>query len=551
MEHLCKGQSPLEALLPPKEETDTLVSFYLDHLEHLHRVVHIPTFQNEYTNFWEPGRHRYPAMSALILAMISVSCASFSLSDSNPFPSTYRSMPMQWIAACEDWLREQSSKHRKLVHYQISCVVYLAKRMNMVSKKSAWNETGSLIQNAIIDGLHCDPSPSADTPYTRELKRRIWSVLRELALQNTFEHGLPTLLHNIDSNVNPPANLDDDEFDGTSKELPIAKPPGQYTYTSYQSHSSSSWTLRLEISRRLFSPGTSGSLSYQDVLRYTHEITQAIDSLPRWDTGEVNGQNGSKLPALVYSFLHFQLKECILALHRAYLQTADCRFRLSETVCYEASRDILILNRKLAGLGIQSLTLLRDDLLLASLSLTRITMLHSKGWFAVRILSSRFPKNTGEASSLTLSGDYLSEPLTSEIGSNSIIMAGSEHTIKLLEDCLPFMEDIYLRCFYGEPWCFLMMFAAIMLLRIHLGKESRQTAKASCARRFLDLHYKHIGRHQESILSQQHPTLQNTTGQVDVSPITASIMRYDCFRLETLFWATTFLGITAKVCVRL
>ena len=373
--------SPLEALLPPKDHTDALISFYLNHLEPLHRVVHIPTFKREYANFWVPGRSRYPAMTALVLSMISISpCASISCGDSTSIPSTYRTMPVQWISECDEWLRQQGSKHRKLVHYQVSCLVYLAKRVHMIRKKWFWKETGSLIQDAIIDGLHCDPSPTVDSAYVREMKRRIWAVLRELDLQNAFAYGLPTLLHNLDSDVAAPANLDDEDFDEASEERPMSKPPSEYTYTSYQFHSSRSWTLRLEISRRLFRTGSSKALSYEDVLRYTHDITQAIHSLPPWDIEEVKGEDGPKLLILTYAFLHFQLKECILAIHRPYLHRDNSSFWLSENVCYHMSRDILLLNSRLAGSGVQSLTLLREDLLLASLNLTRIIMLQPKGW---------------------------------------------------------------------------------------------------------------------------------------------------------------------------
>ena len=375
-----QAESPLEGLLPPKDDTDALVLFYLDHFEQLHRVVHIPTFKREYAEFWVLGRSRYPAMTALVLSMISISpYISVSSVDPTPIPSRYRPMPVQWISACDEWLGQQGSKHPKLVHYQVSCLVYLAKRMNMIRKKRFWKETGSLIQNAIIDGLHRDPSPNVDSFYTREMKRRIWAVLRELDLQNAFEYGLPTLLHNIDSDVAAPANLNDEDFDEASKVRPVLQPPSQYTCTSYQSHSFRSWTLRLEISRRLFSIGSSKALSYEDVLRYTHEVTQAIHALPPWDIDEVKGENIPKLRILAYAFLHFQLKECILAIHRPYLQRDNSKFWLSENVIYHMSRDILLLNSKLAGSGIQSLTLLREDLLLASLNLTRITMLQPKG----------------------------------------------------------------------------------------------------------------------------------------------------------------------------
>ena len=204
-------------------------------------------------------------------------------------------------------------------------------------------------------------------------------MLRELDIQNSFEYGLPTLLHNIDDNVAAPANLDDEDFDETSAALPVSKTAGQYTCTSYQYHSSRNWTLRLEISQRLFSPRVSKALTYDDVLRYTHELTQAIHSLPPCDAEEAKGERDSKMSLLTYAFLSFQFKECILATHRPYLRRDNTNYWLSENVCYQMSRDILLLNIKLAGLGIQRSSFLRDDLLLTSLSISRITMLQPKG----------------------------------------------------------------------------------------------------------------------------------------------------------------------------
>ncbi|KAI1768745.1 hypothetical protein GGR53DRAFT_517672 [Hypoxylon sp. FL1150] len=459
----------LESLIPPKDDTDTLVTFYLDHVEQLHRVVHIPTFRRKYADFWTPQIPRHPAMTAIILAMISISTYAFTDSgDISSISIRYRVMPVQWISACEEWLRHQSVKHRKLAYYQISCLVYLAKRVNMIGKKRWWKDSSSLIQDAILDGLHCDPASKNDTPCLREMKRRIWNMIRELDLQNSFESCLPTLLHNIDSNVVPPANLDDEGFDEATKGLPASKPLNEYTFTSYQVHSSRSWSLRLEISQRLFSTRFSDALGYDEVMRYTHEITQAIEAIPSWDVRETNDQE-HKLSPLARAYLLFQLKECVLALHRPYLQKKEGRFWLSETVCYHTARDILLLHTKLVQLGLQSLTVLRSDLMLASLSLVRLTMLQTKV-------------------------------------TTSTIIADLQSTIDLLEGCLPFMEAIYLRCCLGEPWCFVTMCGAIMVLKIHLGKEARQTAKASFARLFLDLHYKHVGRKRATNSNQWYPT---------------------------------------------
>jgi len=133
--------SPLEALLPPKDDTDALVTLYLDHFEYLHRIVHIPTFQREYASSWTAQHRRDPALTALVLSMISISTCAFSmLGDSGSVGSRYRTMPAEWTVACDDWLEQQSPKYRKLIHYQVWCLIYLAKRMSILHKKRFWTD---------------------------------------------------------------------------------------------------------------------------------------------------------------------------------------------------------------------------------------------------------------------------------------------------------------------------------------------------------------------------------------------------------------------------
>ncbi|KAK3350098.1 hypothetical protein B0T25DRAFT_259119 [Lasiosphaeria hispida] len=461
----------LESMLPPRDVADALVSFYLDHFEHVHRLVHVPTFKREYANFWSPGSARHPAVSALILSMMSTAAsASTNPSGTSSVASTYRTMPPQWIYVCEKWIAQQSTKGHGLVYYQVSCLIYLAKRMNNIKKKRFWNETGSLIQNAVMDMLHFDP-PSTESPYTREMKRRIWAVLRELELQNSFEYGLPTLLHNLESSTAAPSNIDDNDFDQSSKSLPSPQPASRYTRASYQSLSARSWSFRLEISRRLFSTGIPKVLDIDHLMRFTYELTHALDSLTPW-TAEGTGrtESGKTHSLLASAFLQFQLKACILAIHRPYLKRGDVRFNsLSEVICYHTSRDVLVLNRKLAEMEIQSLTLIREDFLLGALTLARISI----------------------------------QPKDAMIDTMSVVMANVESTLDLLEQCLPLAEDRYLACLYGEPQCPLTMGAAIMLLKVHMGKDSPQTARYSFGQRFLGLYYRHFAREQIPPPTQQ------------------------------------------------
>jgi hypothetical protein len=232
----------------------------------------------------------------------------------------------------------------------------------------------------------------------REIRKRIWFTIRELDLQNSFEYGLPTLLYGIKSSFEAPANLVDEVFDEASKVLPISKPVSLFTCPSYQYHGFCSWKLRLEIYRCLLRTGVYKAHGYENVLRDTHEINQAISSLRPWDAAEEKIGETSKQQLLAYAFLKFQLVECILAIHRPYLKRDNSKFWVSKNVCYQISQDILFLNSKLAGLGIQNLTLLREDLLLTSLSIVRITMLQPRGNFLLLLSrhGDRLQRATGK-----------------------------------------------------------------------------------------------------------------------------------------------------------
>ena len=312
----------LEALLPSREETDTLVSVYLDQFEQVHRIIHIPSFRREYAKFWDPGHTRTAAFTVLVLAMISIT----SCPRKNGAPrfekmvSSYHNCALRWIKACDEWQERQSQKHRRLIHYQISCLIYLAKRVNTVKKKRFWKEAGMLTQDGVSVGLHKEPTQMSDrvSPFNQEMRRRIWATLESFDLQASFDHGLPSILSALHYDVDPPRNLDDDEFDEDTTELPASKPPNEYTYSSYQHLSRQSLPLRLELSRVLTGPRQ--DLGYEQVIQYTNEINQEIDSLPSWEVEVNENPLGQKTPLLAYTLLHVQLRQYIIPLHQTFLR---------------------------------------------------------------------------------------------------------------------------------------------------------------------------------------------------------------------------------------
>ncbi|KAJ6788602.1 hypothetical protein PWT90_05498 [Aphanocladium album] len=467
----------LEALLPTKEEADALVGIYLDEFEQIHRIVHIPTFKKEYEAYWTPGANkRYAAFTALLLAMMAVT-STVHTHESLKFVgmmSSARHCAEKWIKSADDWHNNQSQKHRRLIHYQVACLLYLAKRVNTYKKKRFWTGSGALIQNGIAVGLHREPSHMANkiTIYNQEMRRRIWTTIQEFDMQASFDHGLPTLLSQLHYDTSQPRNLDDDDFDENTTELPPSKPAKEYTYSSFQNLARQSLPLRLELSRLLTGP--TSDIDYDQVIRYTNDLTQEIDALPSWDTN-VDPTKTKKNPLIAYTLLHVQLRQYIIPLHQPYLKLRkqNSKYQYSEIIYYNAARDIVLLHDKLYEQGIRALNFLREDALTTAINLCSVTMLQPRG-------------------------------------STNMIMINSHHTLKLIEKCLSMKEDRLLRCGNNEPWGYSIMCAALGLLEAHLGTKPSEVAKSSSAERFVNLHYRLLA-------NQEPPTSSSQLAEVGMS----------------------------------
>ncbi|KAK3387562.1 hypothetical protein B0H63DRAFT_159975 [Podospora didyma] len=461
----------LEALLPSREETDALISIYLDQFEQIHRIVHIPTFRKDYAKFWDPAETRSAASTVLVLSMLgTASCLAEHLPNKfEKMISSSHANAVRWIEAVDKWQELQSQKHRRLIHYQISCLLYLAKRVNTIKKKRFWKGAGAMALDAISVGLHREPTHIGHkiSPYNQEMRRRIWATIQSYDLQASFDHGLPTILSSLHYDTEPPRNIDDDEFDEDTKELPPSRPAKEYTFSSYQHLCRQSLPLRLELNRVLTGPRE--DLDYERVIRYTNEISQEIDSLPSWDVSADNASEGvPKKPLLAYTLLHIELRQYIIPLHQPFLRLrkTNSKYQYSEIIYYNAARDMVLLNDRLSEQGIRTLNFLREDNLTLAINLCSVTLLQPRG-------------------------------------STNMIMINSQHTLQLMEKCLAMKEDRILRCGNNEPWGYSVMCAALGLLEAHLGTKTSEAAKAASAERFIKLNYKLVAGQDPPVSSQQ------------------------------------------------
>ncbi|KAI0004788.1 hypothetical protein F4779DRAFT_59414 [Xylariaceae sp. FL0662B] len=447
----------LESLLPPKDETDSLVDVYLDQFEQIHRIIHIPTFRAEYQAFWNNTPTRNAAFTALLLCMLAVSCC-LDMQASNKFVGVKSSSfqtAERWIKACDEWYERQSQKHRQLVHYQIACLLYLAKRVNTIKKKRFWTTAGTMISEGISVGLHQDPDRVAAriSPYVGEMRRRLWATMVEFAVQASFDQGLPTLMSQIHNDVEAPKNINDEGFDEKSEELPISRPLNEYTFSSYQHTSRRSLLLRLELNRVL--TRFPRDLEWEQVLQYIDMITHEIDQLPSWDLETRKDSEVSHKPIMAHTLLHMQLRQYLIPLLQPYLKLreSNSKYHVAELMYYSAARDIVLMHDRLYQKGIRTLYFIREDTMNSVINLCNVTLHQPKG-------------------------------------SMSLIMSNAQETLRLIERCIALKEDRVLRCGNNDPWGYSSMCAAYGLLETHLDIKPAEAAKAAAAERFIGLHYR-------------------------------------------------------------
>lgn len=95
---------------------------------------------------------------------------------------------------------------------------------------SVWVLVGVIARLAMRMGYHRDSKMFPNiTPFQGEMRRRIWTFIKQADLLFSFQVGLPSMLRSTDSDTELPRNLYDDDFNEDCKELPPSRPPDEPT----------------------------------------------------------------------------------------------------------------------------------------------------------------------------------------------------------------------------------------------------------------------------------------------------------------------------------
>ena len=105
---------------------------------------------------------------------------------------------------------------------------------NRDAESSVWVLVGMIARLAMRMGYHRDSKYFPNiSPFQGEMRRRIWTFVRQSDLLFSFQIALPSMIRLGDSDTELPRNIYDDEFDEDCTALPPPRPASEATPVSY------------------------------------------------------------------------------------------------------------------------------------------------------------------------------------------------------------------------------------------------------------------------------------------------------------------------------
>lgn len=271
--------------LPSRNVADKLMGLYFTHFETLHRIIHIPTFQDDCDKLW--NRQDNPPTDQCLLVLLVIAIGA-SVEEETPIgrglDPSFRQDILHLVHAAQTWLHGPTEKERLSIRgIQIHCLVILARQIFSIGGDLVWLSLGSLTNMALQMGLHRDPKYlPAMTLLQAETRRRLWATVLELIAQASLDCAMPPRLCSDDFDTEAPGNYNDKDLVESSSRIPHATEV--YTSASMQLLLLNSLPLRLEIASD--SQKLRSAMTYRDALALSSRLrdvqSEVISTMETW-----------------------------------------------------------------------------------------------------------------------------------------------------------------------------------------------------------------------------------------------------------------------------
>lgn len=377
IDHSTALSTSIQRLLPPEFRCRQLMQTYFTHFDMMYRILHAPDFWKTYREYWADP-HKCNKIFPYILAT-AISCARCLKIDNPPLFDFDTSLAAKeatiWLKLAEAWLEQQSYKHINIETIQLRCLLMVAKRMSIVKMKRHYEWSQGLLAIAISTGLQKEIPHNFDvlSAYEMEIRRRIWWCVTEVELAEAIDRGVPSLVENLDADIEAPSNILDTQLDRNSAVLPSSHPDENFTECSLARFSRRVQPLRYMINTLANSPTTHVKIALSDLQQLHAELVQHLEEVAICATF-YSGDRDSSAIFLCRSILELNLHEALLLLHLpfAFGTRSHSHHQHSRFICQGSSCTTIDIMSRIHSRGLSQLCVSRTYLQRASLVLCRL-----------------------------------------------------------------------------------------------------------------------------------------------------------------------------------
>ena len=244
-----------------------------------------------------------------------------------------------------------------------------------------WILVGIIVRLALRMGYHRDPKHYPNIcPFAGEIRRRVWTFVRQSDLLFSHQLGLPSMIRLGDCDTELPHNIFDEDFKEDIARIPESRPISDVTEVSYM----------IAKGRLTFAFGkvvehhTVKSASYEEIENLDAELQAARQLIPpplRMQSMEDSKMDpGALVMQRINLAILYNKGQCVL--HRKFLSRArdNPRYANSRKQCIDSSMELLRLQKlmhdeagpgkKLYRMTIFASSLTSHDFLLAAMLLS-------------------------------------------------------------------------------------------------------------------------------------------------------------------------------------
>lgn len=343
----AKDKAELLAQFPSKPDADRLIARYFNAYDPSVHIIHGPSFQKQYDRHWLAPEQTSVVWIGMCFAMMTLALQSYNRAGDEP--PEYRGQALQ-LGHTFRRLTAQCLLLADITQPIAQILETLILHVQAEYGRSRDAEPGVLllvslcVRLAMRMGYHRDPGPHPQiTPFQGEMRRRVWTFVRQCDLLISFQFGLPAMIRSDHIDTQPPRNLYDDELHEDMAALPPSRPSFEATPMSYMIAKSKMTFIFGRVVERMQS--LANPPSYEETMRFDAELREARSTHPpllQMRTFQESARDPANLMMQRLGLEMVYLRS-LFVLHRRFIARGreNPRYAYSRKACMDASMQLL------------------------------------------------------------------------------------------------------------------------------------------------------------------------------------------------------------------